>query len=128
MKILYENLFSGKTYFYTIASRETGIEQQLRLKWIGVGLQDDGAILKAIVLTPGKCSTVTSLISICVSVLQFAATVVHSTKCTSSSQFAFQSSILRCSKWPMRNERPPHLSRNLNLNFQIIHPKRKLRS
>ena len=30
---------------------------------------------------PGKCSTVPSLISICVSVLQFAATVEHSEKC-----------------------------------------------
>ena len=57
--------------------RETGIEQQMRLKWIGVGLQDDGAILKAIVLTPGKCSTVPSLISICVSVSKFGATVAH---------------------------------------------------
>ena len=47
----------------------------------------------------GKCSTVPSLISICVSGLQFAATVEHSEKSTISSQFAFQSSIVRCSKW-----------------------------
>ena len=50
---------------------------------------------------PGKCSTVPSLISLCVSVLQFAATVDHSEKCTISSQIAFQSSILRCSKTKM---------------------------
>ena len=39
---------------------------------------------------PGKCSTVPSLISICVSVLQ---SVEHSEKFAISSQFAFQSSI-----------------------------------
>ena len=44
----------------------------------------------------GKCSTVPSLISVCVSVLQFAATVEHSEQCTISSQFVFQSLILRC--------------------------------
>ena len=49
---------------------------------------------------PGMCSTVLlSLISIGVSVLQFSATVEHSEKCTTSSQFEFQYSILRCSKW-----------------------------
>ena len=46
----------------------------------------------------GKCSTVPSLISVCVSVLQFAATVEHSEQCTISSQFAFQSLICRFSK------------------------------
>ena len=45
------------------------------------------------------CSTILSLISICVSVSQFAATVEHSEKCTILSQFAFQSSNLRRSKW-----------------------------
>ena len=38
------------------------------------------------------------LISICVSVLQFAPTVEYSENCTVASQFACQSSILRCSK------------------------------
>ena len=36
-------------------------------------------------------NTKLSLISICISVLQFAATVKYSEKCTISSQFAFQS-------------------------------------
>ena len=53
----------------------------------------------------GKCSTAPSLISICVSVLQFAATE-HTEKCTISSQFAFQSSILRCSIWVYNGEWP----------------------
>ena len=39
--------------------------------------------------TAGKCSTLPSPISICVSVLQFAATVKHLGKMTVSSQFAF---------------------------------------
>ena len=34
--------------------QEKGIEQQLRLKWIGAGEQDQGATLKAIVLNPGQ--------------------------------------------------------------------------
>ena len=54
--------------------------------------------------TPGKCSTVPSFISICVSGLQFAAVDEQSEKCTISSQFAFQSSILRCSKWVSNGE------------------------
>ena len=37
----------------------------------------------------GKCSKVPSLISICLSMLQFAATIEHSVKCTISFQFAF---------------------------------------
>ena len=36
--------------------------------------------------------------SFCVSVFQYAATVEHSEKCAISSEFAFQSSILMCSK------------------------------
>ena len=50
-------------------------------------------------LDPGKCLTDPSLVSICVSVLQYAAMPqLLNTKCTVSSQFAFQSSILMCSK------------------------------
>lgn len=46
----------------------------------------------------GKRSTVPSLISISISVRQFAAVDEHSEKCTISFQLAFQSSILRWSK------------------------------
>ena len=53
---------------------------------------------------PGRCSTDPSLISICVSVLQFAATDEHSVKYTNLSQFEFQSSILRSSKWVSNGE------------------------
>ena len=53
---------------------------------------------------PGTCSTVPSLISICVSVLQFSATVESSEKCTILSQFTFKASILRCSKWASNRE------------------------
>ena len=53
---------------------------------------------------PGTCSTVPSLISICVSGLQFAATVERSEILTISSQFALQSSVLRCSKWVSNRE------------------------
>ena len=53
---------------------------------------------------PGKCSTVPSPISIRVSVLQFAATVEHSEKCTIASQLAFQSSILGHSNWVSNGE------------------------
>ena len=52
----------------------------------------------------GKCSTVLSLISICVSVLQFVAIVEHSEKGSILSQFACHSSILRCSKWDSNGE------------------------
>ena len=41
---------------------------------------------------------VPSVISICVSLLQFAVAVEHSEKCTISSQFSLKSSILRCSR------------------------------
>ena len=48
----------------------------------------------------GKCSTVPSLISICVSVLQIVQIVATCCcKCTISSQFAFQYSIWRCYNW-----------------------------
>ena len=80
-------------------------------------------------LPPGKCSTVPSLLSICVSVLQSAATDELSEKCAISCQFKFQSSILRCSNgFQMGNDSRHHLIPNLQFNLQIKMPKLKLRS
>ena len=44
--------------------REKGIEQQLRLKWIGVGEQDQGATLNAIVLNPGQVILIFALMMV----------------------------------------------------------------
>ena len=63
----------------------------------GPGHTEEGAVgpvrLHREAAGAGKCSTVPSLILICVSVLQFSASVEHSEKCTISSQFAFKSLI-----------------------------------
>ena len=58
-------------------------------------------------LRPGMCSTVPSVISSWVSVLQFAAPVEHSENSVISSQFAFQSSTLICTKSVSNGEKHP---------------------
>ena len=78
----------------------------------------------------GKCSTVLSLVSICVSVLPFAATVDRSVK---NVIFCLNLHFnLQCwgisNGFQMRNDSPPHLSRDLDFNLKFRMPKLKLRS
>ena len=73
MKIVSKNKFSGKTHFYTIASSPAATPGS----WINivtflVGKMGVTCAFGVVYLyTSGKCSTVKSLISICVSVLRW---------------------------------------------------------
>ena len=77
----------------------------------------------------GKCSTVPSLISICASLLQFAASVEHSEKCTFQLNLHFNIQFWGLqNEFQMGNDSSPHLRSNLYFNLGIKMPKRKSRS
>ena len=95
------------------------------LKWWTAMTGRGSSMTTTLRWTTGKCSTAPALISICVSVLQFNATVEHSEECTISAEFAFQYSILRCSKgvsngeWRSSSFKPQFAYQNAETQMEI---------